>query len=86
TPPLGDPRADKKKETIMGTERILTVQECAEWKIEVAIEELTRIKDCPDLMHTQDGLNALHYVKNIADDLIQWIEEKRRNPARLHVL
>ncbi len=70
----------------MKTERILTVQECAEWKIEVAIEELTRIKDCPDLMHTQDGLDILSSVKNIADDLIQWIEEKRRNPARLHVL
>jgi len=70
----------------MKTERTLTVQECAEWKIEVAIEELTRIKDCPDLMHTQDGLDILYSVKNIADDLIQWLEEKRRNLAGLHLL
>ena len=70
----------------MMNERTLTVQECANWKIEVATEELTKIKDNPDLMHTQDGLDILHTVKNVADDLIQWIEEKRRNPAGLHVL
>lgn len=70
----------------MTTERTLSVQECAEWKIEVAIEELTRIKDCPSLMHTQDGLNILGDVKNITMDLIEWIEEKRRNPAGLKVL
>ena len=70
----------------MTTERTLTVQECAEWKIEVATEELTKIKDCPDLMHTQDGLDILYSVKDITADLIQWLEEKRRNPAELHVL
>lgn len=70
----------------METERILTVQDCAEWKIEVAIEELTRIKDCPNLMHIQEGLDILDDVKNITMDLIEWLEEKRRNPAGLHIL
>ena len=70
----------------MKNERTLTVQESAEWKIEEAIEDLTRIKDCPDLMHTQDGLDILYFVKNVADDLIQWLEEKKRNPAKLQVV
>ena len=70
----------------MEKERTLTVQECAEWKIDIAIEELTRIKDCPDLMHTQDGLDILYSVRNVAEDLIQWLEEKRRDTTELHVL
>lgn len=65
--------------------RTLTVQECANWKIEVAIEEMQKLEACPDLMHTQDGLDILYSVRNVADDLIQWLEEKRRNPE-LHVL
>lgn len=70
----------------MTNERTLTVQECAEWKIDVALEELTKIKDCPDLMHTQDGLDGLAFVRDVTNDLIEWLEEKRRNPADLHVL
>ena len=66
-------------------ERTMTIQECANWKIDMVIEDLQKLKANPDMMHTQDGLNALYFTRDIATDLIEWIKEKMQTP-RLYVL
>jgi hypothetical protein len=79
-------QARKGDEKMTEIERTLIVQECAEWKIEVVIDEMQTLKECPDLMHTQAGMDLLYSVKNVVMDLIEWLEEKKRNPGGLHVL
>ena len=64
----------------MKTERIMTAQEIAEWKIDILSEEINKLKTCPDLLHTPDGSSSLSFIKDISTDLTEWLESKRQAP------